>query len=326
MKENLTQYLARHRAEILEAAIRIGPYTRRTPTLVVDADGLVVKPESLQVTGTFKARGAFNAILRIVEREPAVRGVVTISSGNHARAVAHAARTVGIPAVILIPEDANPAKVAATRALGAEVIQDGVTFLNREQRLEQVIDERGLTLVHPFDDWDVIHGQATAALELFQDRPDIAMVVAPVSGGGLIAGTALAAKAARPDVLVIGVEPKGGDDAAQSLRDGRLRRLPSPPTTIADGARSLTIGQRNFEVMIERGLVDEIVTVDEDEIGAAAVVSWLEHKIAAEPTAALPLAAYRSRKLPAARVDGPTALVVSGGNVDPAVLATLLLH
>src|SRR5262249_18468287 len=141
---------------------------------------LLVKCESLQVTGAFKARGAFNAVLRIMACEPATRGFVTISSGNHAKAVALAARTVGVPSVVLMAEDANPAKVAATRALGAEILQDGVTFLNREQRLAEVIARRGLTLVHPYDDWDVIHGQGTAALELLEDQPDLAMVVVPV--------------------------------------------------------------------------------------------------------------------------------------------------
>src|SRR5437773_6046596 len=146
-------------------------------------------------------------------RDPHPTGVIAVSSGNHAQAVALAARTVGIPALILIPEDANPAKVAATRALGAEVIQQGITFANREQRLREVMAERGFTLVHPFDDWDVIHGQGTAAAEMLADEPGIEVIAAPVGGGGLLAGSAISAKSHGRPVKVIGVEPVAADDA-----------------------------------------------------------------------------------------------------------------
>ncbi len=318
------RYLARHEGEIKQAARRIRDYVRHTPVLVTDLNAnLVLKPECLQLGGSFKVRGAFNAVLRLVEAKTPIRGVVTISSGNHAKALAMAARAVHLPAVILIPEDANPAKVAATRALGAEVIQDGVTFLNREQRLREVIAERGLTLVHPFDDWDVIHGQGTAALELFGDRPDISVVVAPISGGGLMSGTALAAKARRPGVVVVGVEPAVGDDALRSMKSQHIERLNAPPVSLADGARALSIGEKTFEVMIGRQLVDQIVTVSEREIQEAVVTSWLELKLVMEPTAALPLAAYMHGKVPTP-TNGKTALIISGGNVDPAVVTRLL--
>ncbi|HLH28330.1 MAG TPA: pyridoxal-phosphate dependent enzyme, partial [Acidimicrobiales bacterium] len=216
-------YLRRHAAEIEAASARIRPYVRRTPLLTTDLDGaLRLKPECFQRTGSFKVRGAFNAVLQLRHRRPEVPGVVAVSSGNHAQAVALAARTTGIPAVILIPFDANPAKVAATRALGAEVIQEGVTFENREERCRQVMAERGLELVHPFDDWDIVHGQATAAAEVLEDDPTLGTIVVPVGGGGLLSGTALAAKARNPAIRVIGVEPEVADDARRTLETGRI--------------------------------------------------------------------------------------------------------
>ena len=168
---------------------------RRTPTLRTDLDPqLRLKPECFQVTGSFKPRGAFNAILSLVARGSRPRGVIAVSSGNHAQAVALAASTVGLPALILIPEDANPAKVAATRALGAEVIQEGITFANREQKLREVMAERGFVLVHPFNDWDVIHGQGTAVRGAPRRRARPGDLAAPVGGGGLLAGSAISAK------------------------------------------------------------------------------------------------------------------------------------
>ena len=166
----MTGFVESHIGEVREAAGRIQPYVRRTPTLATDLDpNLRLKAECFQVTGSFKPRGAFNAVLLQMARDPRPAGLIAVSSGNHAQAVALAARTVGIPALIIIPQDANPAKVAATRALGAEVIQEGITFANREQRLRELQAERGFSLVHPFDDWDVIHGQGTAAMEMLED-------------------------------------------------------------------------------------------------------------------------------------------------------------
>ena len=257
----MTEFLEAHKAEILRAADRIKSYIRRTATLRTDLDpDLRLKPECFQVTGSFKPRGAFNAVLSQMAREPRPVGVIAVSSGNHAQAVALAARTTGIPALILIPEDANPAKVAATRALGAEVIQDGITFANREERLHEVMAERGFTLVHPFDDWDVIHGQGTAAMELLEDAPDLDVIATPVGGGGLLSGTAIVAKSHNPGIKVIGVEPANADDAYQSWKAGSIRSLASAPPTMADGVRTTAIGQRNFEVMFANELVDEIVT------------------------------------------------------------------
>src|SRR5215831_14574430 len=207
-------FLEEHAERVDQAAARIHAHVRRTPMLTTDLDPqLRLKPECFQVTGSFKPRGAFNAVLSLVARGSRPSGVIAVSSGNHAQAVALAAATVGLPALILIPEDANPAKVAATRALGAEVMQEGITFANREQRLHEEMEARGLTLVHPFDDWNVIHGQGTATLELLADAPDLEVIVTPVGGGGLLSGSAIAAKHHDASIKVIGVEPAAADDA-----------------------------------------------------------------------------------------------------------------
>jgi len=319
----LTTFVEEHSAQVRLAAERIRPHVRRTQALTTDLDAeLRLKPECFQVTGSFKPRGAFNAVLSLLERGPRPEGVIAVSSGNHAQAVALAAATTGLFALILIPEDANPAKVAATRALGAEVIQEGITFANREQRMREVMEERRLTLVHPFDDWDVIHGQGTAAAELLQDVPDLRVVVAPVGGGGLLSGTAISAKHHDPTIKVVGVEPAQADDAFRTWKTHRIQTLPSAPVTMADGVRTMAVGERNFEVMFAHGLVDEIVTVTEDEIADAVRVAWSRLHLALEPTGALPLAAHLSGKLPAGR----TGLIFSGGNANLDTVATLLQH
>ncbi len=303
------------------AAERIGPYVRRTPALRTDlSPDLRLKAECFQVTGSFKPRGAFNAVLSLMERGPSPQGVIAVSSGNHAQAVALAARTVGLPALILIPEDANPAKVAATLALGAEVMQDGITFANREQRLHEVMAERQFTLVHPFDDWDVIHGQGTAALELLEDEPALDVIATPVGGGGLMSGTAIAAKSHDSKIRVVGIEPVAGDDAYRSWKARRIETLDRAPATLADGVRTTAIGERTFEVMFGQGLVDEIVTVTEEEIAAAVALAWTRLHLALEPTGALPLAAFTSGKLRGGRAG----LILTGGNANLKTVATLL--
>lgn len=317
----MTAYLEAHSAEVRRAAERIRPYIRRTPALPADLDpSLRLKAECFQVTGSFKVRGAFNAVLSLVESGRRPKGVIAVSSGNHAQAVALAASTVGLHALILIPEDANPAKVEATRALGAEVIQDGITFANREERMREVMAERGLTLVHPFDDWNVIHGQGTAVMELLEDAPDLEVIVTPVGGGGLLSGSAIAAKSRNPAIGVIGVEPADADDAYRTWRTGSIQALSAAPKTLADGVRTTAIGPRNFEVMFENRLVDAIVTVTEEEIAAGVRLAWSRLHLALEPTGALPLAAYAAGKLPAGRAG----LLLSGGNANLQTVAKLL--
>ncbi|TMF93021.1 MAG: pyridoxal-phosphate dependent enzyme [Chloroflexi bacterium] len=317
----MTAYLAKHAEQVRLAAERIGAHIRRTPVLVSDLDpDLRLKPECFQVTGSFKPRGAFNGVLSLMESGERPKGVIAVSSGNHAQAVALAAATVGLPALILIPEDANPAKVAATRALGAEVIQEGITFANRERRLREVMAERGYVLVHPFDDWDVIHGQGTAARELLNDEPGLEVIAAPLGGGGLLAGTAISAKNHSATVKVVGVEPEAADDAYRTWKAGSIQTLAASPKTLADGVRTTAIGGRNFEVMFVNRLVDEVVTVSEDEIATAVQVAWSRLHLALEPTGALPLAAYLSGKLPKGRIG----LILSGGNANLQTVATLL--
>ena len=281
---------------------------------------LRLKPECFQVTGSFKPRGAFNAVLSLAARVERLAGVIAVSSGNHAQALALAASKVGLPALILIPEDANPAKVAATRALGAEVMQEGITFANREQRLREVMAERGFELVHPFDDWNVIHAQGTAVRELLEDEPELEVIAAPVGGGGLLSGSAISAKSHDTAIKVIGVEPEQADDAYRSWRAGSIQTLAAAPKTLADGVRTIAIGTRNFEVMFVNRLVDEIVTVTENEIAGGVQVAWSRLHLALEPTGALPIAAYLAGKLP----KGRTGLVLSGGNANLQTVATLL--
>jgi threo-3-hydroxy-L-aspartate ammonia-lyase len=317
----LSGYVEEHASEVRKAAARIRPHVRRTQALITDLDPqLLLKPECFQVTGSFKPRGAFNAVLSLVAAGNRPRGVIAVSSGNHAQAVALAAATMEIPALILIPEDANPAKVAATRALGAQVIQEGITFANREARLREVMAERGFELIHPFDDWNVIHGQGTAVLELLEDEPVLQVIATPVGGGGLLSGSAIAAKSHDASIKVIGVEPAQADDAYRSWKAHSIQVLDAAPKTLADGVRTTAIGARNFEVMFVNGLVDAIVTVTEDEIANAVRVAWSRMHLALEPTGALPLAAYLSGKLP----NGRAGLVLSGGNANMQTVATLL--
>ena len=316
-------FVAEHAAAVRQAAERIRGRVRRTPLLQTDlGEALLVKAENLQVTGAFKARGAFNALLRLCAADPSLHGVVATSSGNHAQAVAYAARELGLRAVIVIPEGSNPLKVAATRELGAEVVSDGVNFGNREAVARQIAAEWGLPMVHPFDDWDVIHGQGTAALEVLEERPEVGAVVAPVGGGGLLSGTALALRGR--GVTVVGVEPEVADDAARSFRSGRRERLAATPDTIADGVRPLSLGEHGFEVIVTRRLVDDVVTVSEAELRAAVKLAWLRGRLLLEPTGALPLAAWLAGRVPAGTPERPTALIASGGNVDPRVVAEIL--
>lgn len=306
-------------AEVEAAAARIAGRVHRTPVLtsrLLDRElgcQVVAKAEHLQRVGAFKARGAFNALLSL-DQATRARGVIAVSSGNHGQAVALAAAETGGRAVVVMPADANPAKVAATRGYGGEVITEGVTASSREAIVRQLAEERGLHLIHPFDDLDVMAGQGTAALELLEEAGELDVVVVPVGGGGLISGTAAAVKGRSPAIRVVGVEPATAADARASLAAGRRIALPHPPATLADGVRSLSVGEWPFEVM--RRLVDEIVTVTEDELREALVLAWSRTKQLIEPTAALPLAGLRSRAVRARRAG----VVLTGGNVDVAPL------
>ncbi|PRY46340.1 threonine ammonia-lyase [Umezawaea tangerina] len=310
-------------SDIRAAAALVAPAVLRTPLLPCpwadDDRPLWLKPENLQPVGAFKIRGAFHALARLPE-EVRVLGVVAYSSGNHAQAVAYAAKRFGVPAVIVVPDTTPRVKIDATRSHGAEV--HTVPVAERESRARYLSHQRGSTLIPPFDHVDVIAGQGTVGLEIAEDLPDVRTVLVPVSGGGLISGVAVAIKALCPDARVIGVEPALAADAAESLRAGRRSSSWSPALrarTIADGLRAEP-SELTFAHM--RELVDGIVAVSEADIRAA--VPWLVHnsRLVAEPSGAVTVAAYLNHRdeLP----PGRTVAVVSGGNLDPALLSELL--
>ncbi|HEY0641526.1 MAG TPA: threonine/serine dehydratase [Pseudonocardiaceae bacterium] len=291
--------------DVRAAAERIAGRVLRTPLLSTVDHPLLVKPENLQPTGAFKLRGATNAVLRLGHSA----GVVTHSSGNHAQAVALAAREAGLPATVVMPEGAVAAKVAATRALGADVVL--VPYPERQRVTDALAAEHGWTFVPPYDHEDVIAGQGTVALEIVADLPDVDLVLVPVGGGGLASGVVTAVRALRPGAAVVGVEPEVAADAADSLRRGeRVAWDPArTATTAADGVRHSVVGELTWEYL--RGL-DDIVTVSEEELAAAAGFLETRFRIVAEPSGALATAAflYRRDTLPGGR----TVAVVSGGN------------
>ncbi|WP_092625221.1 threonine/serine dehydratase [Jiangella sp. DSM 45060] len=305
--------------DIRAAARRLDGVAVRTPLVPAAWSGgdLWLKPEGLQATGAFKLRGAFNAVA-LLDGDARGRGVVTHSSGNHAQALAWAAREQGIAATVVMPDAAAPVKVAATRALGAEVVM--VPPPERDSRVRELIAERGLTFVSPFDDARVIAGGGTVGLEIAEDRPDAGTVLVPVGGGGLISGIGVAVKALAPGTRVVGVEPELAADARDSLARGERVAWDPADTyrTIADGVRLPVIGELTWEHI--RRHVDEIVTVPEDAILAAMRLLAVRGRIVSEPTGALTTAAFLAEP---ARF-GRAVAVVSGGNADPALLARVL--
>ena len=278
-----------------------------------------LKAEVYQRGGAFKIRGAYNRIACLSPAELA-RGVVAFSSGNHAQAVAIAARMMGAAAVIVMPRDAPPAKLAATRGYGAEIVTFDRESEDREAVVDAIAAERGLVIVRPYDDPLVMAGQGTATLELVEETGPLDHLVVPVGGGGLIAGSATVAKATVPGIRVTGVEPAAADDTARSFAAGRRVRIP-PPATIADGLQVDVPGELTFEV--NRRLVDGIATVSEDEIVDAMVFLFDRMKVVVEPSGAVAVAA-----LLAGRVDGVTGrrvgAILSGGNVSAARFAGLV--
>ncbi|GLW52941.1 threonine ammonia-lyase [Kitasatospora phosalacinea] len=311
--------------DLRAAQRRIAGTAVRTPLLPCPwaADGgrrLWLKPESLQPTGAFKIRGAMNRLAALTDEERA-RGVVAQSSGNHAQAVAYAAQRLGIKAVIVMPDTSPAVKVENTRAFGAEVVI--VTAEERDTVPAELAAAHGYVWVPPYDDPYVVAGQGTVGLEIAEDAPDeLDTVLVPVSGGGLISGTAAALKLACPGVRVVGVEPELAADAQQSLRSGVRTAWPVADTyrTIADGLRTPSVGVLPFEHIT--AYVDDIVTVSEDEIRATVALLARRGRLVAEPSGAVAPAAYFHR---AGELGGRVfAAVVSGGNLDPALLAGLL--
>jgi threo-3-hydroxy-L-aspartate ammonia-lyase len=311
-------------ADIQRAAERLAGVAHRTPVLASHTldertrARVHVKAECFQRGGAFKFRGAYTK-LSSLDGDALRRGVIAYSSGNHAQAVALSARLLGSHATIVMPEDAPTAKLEATRGYGADVVLYDRYTQSREEIGAQLAHERGLELVPPYDDPLVMAGQGTAALELLEDVPELDVLLVPVSGGGLIAGCATAAKALRPEIRVVGVEPETGDDTRQSLAAGERVRI-DVPRTIADGLQATSPGELTFAVNSRR--VDEIVTVTDEEIVAAMIFIYERMKIVAEPSGAVGIAALLAGKVDAN--DKAAGVVLSGGNVGAARFAELV--
>jgi threo-3-hydroxy-L-aspartate ammonia-lyase len=308
--------------QIRQAAERIRGVAVRTPLLQWD-EQTWLKAESLQPIGAFKIRGAYNKVARLTEAERA-RGIVTYSSGNHAQAVARAARLLGARAVICMPEDAPAVKVEGVRRDGAEIVFTAPGSEERHRVALELVQASGYVMVEPYDDPAVIAGQGTCGLEIAEDLPSVTSVLVPVSGGGLSSGVATALKALRPDARVIGVEPELAADARESLERGERVTWPAELTgrTMADGLRNQSLGSLTFEHL--RRHLDAIVTVSEDEIADAMRQLATRARLVIEPSGAASLAAHLSGRVPSARDDEARVVVLSGGNVDPRLFARVL--
>jgi threonine dehydratase len=309
---------------IREAQERIGPYIHRTPVITSrsfnEASGREVffKCENLQRAGAFKIRGATNKI-RSLRPDERTRGVVAFSSGNHAQAVALASREADVRAIIAMPSDAPKSKVAATHAYGAEVVFYDRQRDDREAFARSIADKDGLTLVPPYDDYLIMAGQGTCALELCEEIPDLDAIVTSCGGGGLFAGASTAAKATNPAIRCFPVEAETADDTLQSFRKGERVCIPPPPT-IADGMRNQSPGALTFPVLQKNA--EDVLTVSDNEIVSAMRFLLFRMKLLAEPTGAAPAAAVISGKLPSdiRRVG----VIITGGNIDPETLSALL--
>ncbi len=303
------------------AEARIRPLVHRTPVATsrmfdeAAARRVFFKCENFQRAGAFKMRGATNKILSLNDDERS-RGVVAFSSGNHAQAVALAARDAGVRAVIVMPTDAPRTKLAATKGYGAEVVLYDRQREDREEVARRLSEREGLTVVPPFDDYDIIAGQGTCALELLEDVPDLDALLTPCGGGGLFAGASTAAKAIRPELRCFPVESELSDDTRQSFLKGERVHIP-PPATIADGMRTQTPGALTFPILQRNA--EAVLTVSEDEIVEAMRLILFRLKMLVEPTGAVAAAAALFGKLPEGieRVG----VILSGGNVDPEALA-----
>lgn len=293
---------------VREHANRTPVFTSRSVDERAGAN-IYFKCENFQRVGAFKFRGACNAIFSLKDEE-AQKGVATHSSGNHAQAVALAARMRGIPAYVVMPENAPKVKVNAVKGYGAEVTFCESTLEARESTLKKVVQNTGATFIHPYDDARVVTGQGTAAIELLEDYPDLDMIITPVGGGGLLSGTSISAKAINPDILVTGAEPEMADDAYRSFKAGQLIPVKNPDT-IADGLRT-SLGKLPFSIITEH--VDDIVTVPENSIVEAMRYVWERLNMIIEASCAVPVAAVFDSKVD---VKGKkVGIIITGGNVD----------
>ena len=314
-------------AAFREAQARIRGVAARTPLVRLVVPGfddaeVWVKAEGLQPIGSFKLRGAYNKIAQLTPDQRS-RGVITYSSGNHAQGVACAARAVGAKAVIVMPANAPEVKKRATAALGAEIVEVGPASSDRKSKAEELQAKFGYAMIPPYDDDQIIAGQGTCGLEILEDLPDADLVLSPVSGGGLLSGIATAIKLTRPDTRVVGVEPELAADSQESFRTGRLVSWPAEKTTrtLCDGLRTQSLGERNFAHI--RAYVDDIVTVSEAEIRSAMRTLLYAARLTPEPSgaaAAAGLLFHRAKLVPFRKA----VIVMSGGNVEPQVLASVL--
>lgn len=302
------------RDDILAAHERIAPYINHTPVLTADAINAIAgaklffKCENLQKIGAFKARGAMNAALSL-PAEARGKGIATHSSGNHAQAIARAAHLLGIKSYIVMPRNVPEVKKKGVLEYGGEIFECEPTLASRELTLKDVIQKTGASEIHPFNNYQVITGQATAAKELIDSVPALDLLFAPVGGGGLLSGTALSVHHFAPNMKVIAGEPSGADDAFRSMQSGKIE--PSQSDTIADGLLT-TLGDKTFPII--RQYVQEIITVTEAEIVAAMKLIWERLKIIVEPSAAVPLAAVLKSKEKVR--DHRIGIILSGGNID----------
>lgn len=293
----------------------IAPMIHRTPVMTNEyinklvGGSIYFKCENFQKIGAFKMRGAASAALRLLE-ENKHKGMATHSSGNHAQAIARAAQVLGIPAYIVMPENAPRIKVEGTKAYGAQIIFCEPNQLARENTLAEVVERTGAQFIHPYDNYDVIAGQASAALEILEDIPSLDIIITPVGGGGLLSGTALASHYISADIIVLGAEPKRVDDAFRSLKSGHIEQN-IRTDTIADGLRT-TLGERTLEI-IKRHVTD-ILTTEEEEIIHAMRIIWERMKIIIEPSCSVPLAAILANK--DTFKGKKTGVILTGGNVD----------
>lgn len=288
----------------------------------IDGRTLYLKPENLQPIGSFKLRGAYNKIASLSDDERR-RGVIAYSSGNHAQGVAYAARAMGVKATIVMPRTAPTVKLDSTKALGAEIVLVGPGSHERKAKAEEIAKERGLAIVPPYNDENIIAGAASVGMEILDDFPTVELVLVPVGGGGLVSGVASAIKLSRPEVKVVGVEPELANDAQRSFREGHIVELPAEQVskTLADGLRTQSVGEINFQHI--RRYVDAIITVTESEILEAVRRLASQAKLVVEPSGAVTTAAFmfHASELPAVK---NTAAVISGGSVEPDLFASII--
>lgn len=277
---------------------------------------IYIKPENLQKTGAFKIRGAYNKINKLTEEEKK-RGVIASSAGNHAQGVAYAARELGIKAVIVMPKTTPLIKVQSTKKYGAEVVLYGDVYDDAYQKAKELEAQEGYVFVHPFDDIDVLEGQGTIALEILEEMPDAEVIVVPIGGGGLISGIAAAAKMIKPEIKIIGVEPSGAASATEALKKNKVVTLPEA-NTIADGTAVKRIGDLTFNCI--KQYVDEVVTVDDYELTEAFLLLAEKHKLIAENSGILPLAALKKLSERGKKV----VPIVSGGNIDVLMISSMI--